>query len=499
MMEIIEENDQYSSDEEMNIPDESMDRGVDKDSEDESSDGYIESDSDSGSVIDGDGVVDSVEKDNSELNEDERDDGRKNQDESEEVEKKKKKKAPYKQKPIIHTLLKRAKIYEIRKLTRRSNMLRSAKGTEEQQTKKQRKADRLRKEIEAIREFMIDELTERTASALRGKNENELYNEMWEACADPIKVNDMIQILSNKAEENFSDIAYFRMLSSKDVVEKLKRIASGENMSTTKPRKKKKGKNNKDLKQPKKPGVKSGEDKQKPISLGDNQASDENSDIEMKSKLDVNKENETEKIEKRSFEKKNITKSKKKENTVRVDKNKTEKIEEETNPGKEISKQKAKRTKKDDFFMDHSVEVSDDENSTGAEEDEEEFTAPVINRTDNPDIVPKKKNRMGQRDRKRLQDIKHGRNDPRQRNSFRGRGSDGGRGRGGRTSRGRGSSYNNRENGIRGRGSSFSKPRVAEKKKEVDESLHPSWQAKQRQKNQQSISGFSGTKITFDD
>jgi len=55
---------------------------------------------------------------------------------SADAEKPRKKIGPQKQKPAIHILLKKAKIYEIRKISRRVTKLRSLKGTDEEKAKK---------------------------------------------------------------------------------------------------------------------------------------------------------------------------------------------------------------------------------------------------------------------------------------------------------------------------------------------------------------------------
>ena len=399
-----------------------------------------------------------------------------------------KKVGSHRQKKLIHTLLKLAKIYEIRKLTRRINTLKSAKGTDEQIAKNNRKAERLSQEITCIREFMIDQLTERLITIFKKKAE-ERDTKLWESCESPSKTNEMIQILSETKEEgSHVNIAFLRMISSKDVVGKFQKIFRGENLNS-KPKSKKKGKGK---------GVRPQGTKQ----------------IKKAKQMTVN-------------------------NAVKEDGVENERDGEsqsannDTNEKKTLVKPKKIKMKKDSFFVDHEIEVDSDSDDASdiSGDGEEEFTAPVMFDTTNPDIQMRKKNRMGQRDRKRIQDKKHGRYSSSDVNGFRdrGRGRDGGTDRFSQDRRFSGQNrrnFNNRGTGgyerdgysrggrDRGRGrgrgdfsgrgsvrgsSNFTRKALAPPPKKVDETLHPSWQAKQKQKARQSITGFAGTKITFDD
>jgi len=516
--------------------------GIDAGDDVESSEGYIDSDSESNDKKSEDGS-DNEDDDNDDYQED-NPVGVKAKSEKVKPKKKLIKKdnkliAPHRQRRLIHSLLKKAKIYEIRKLTRRINSLKAAKGTEEQRAKKQRKAERSSKEIAAIREFMIDQLTSRTIAVLKGEGEDS-DKELWESCESPIKTNDMLQILSTKDGDHTASIAFLRMLSSKDIVCKFQRISKGENllieMGKNKSKEAKKNKN----KKAKKPSNKVQSDydtnrteitnatliktemanmintevvvdkvfvepddhvissSEKPKKVERKQMPNDGSN-NLKLKSNAEKKNLKKTIE-------NLQKTERKQKPDSNLSNKKLKINEQ------VKSQKKSRVKRDDFFIDHVIEVSGDEADTsGGDSDgssEDEFTAPVLNDTPNPDIRNPKKNRMGQRDRKKLLDKKYGReNNSYQRRDFngrgRGRGSDSGRGRSmgrGFSAPPRGGSRSSRGgfSGDRRRG--FPVNRIQPPpKKEVDVNLHPSWQAKQRQKVQQSISGFAGTKITFDD
>ena len=449
------------------------------------------------------------------------------------------------QRRLIHSLLKKAKIYEIRKLTRRINTLKAAKGTEEQRAKNQRKAERLTKEIGAIREFMIDQLTNRTIAIFKGKGE-EIDNELWESCESPIKTNDMLQILSTKEGDHTASIAFLRMLSSKDIVSKFQRIAKGENLLIEMGKMKSKEAKKRKRKDAKKAAKNSNKAKSNDVNI--EMKNDATIDTEIDSGITTDVVVDKPSVDQpdhlnSSSEKPQKTERKQKPNkdfddvklTTNVEKKSTKKMNDKlpktekdkpnanTNNAKQkVSKEKGKevpkktKVKRDDFFVDHMIEVSGDEADSGSSS-EDEFSAPVVNDTPNPTIRAQKKNRMGQRDRKRLLDKKYGRENTNtyQRRDFNGRGRGGGnrgnsrgmgRGfssqRGGfRGGRGMGRGFSSQREGFRGGrgGLSGSRSMKPAPKKEVDVNLHPSWQAKQRQKAQQSISGFAGTKITFDD
>ena len=406
-----------------------------------------------------------------------------------------KKVGAHRQKKLIHTLLKRAKIYEIRKLTRRVKTLSSAKGTAEQIEKNKRKVERLSQEITCIREFMIDQLTDRMITIFKKKAEG-IDAKMWESCETPSKTNDLIQVLTESKEEgSLNSVAFLKMMSSKDVLCKFQRISKGESL-TTKP-KKKKGKGNKppNSSTGARPPMKTTQKTENESTEGAESAIADNSNSKIKSSENKNKSNDK---------------------------------------GTVAKPQKKTVMKKDSFFVDHEVEANESDLDGASDISDEEFTAPVMFDSTNPDIQLRKKNRMGQRDRKRLQDIKHGRQSSdvngfysrgrgrggapgrfsRDRNfgghdrrNFNSRSRGGGFGRdgynrgsrGGRgDSRGRGrGDFRGRSSTTRGSGNFTRKAPIVAKK--VDETLHPSWQAKQKQKAQQGIGGFAGTKITFED
>merc|ERR1712168_1656409 len=149
----------------------------------------------------------------------------------------KKKIGPQRQKKEIHICMKKGKKFEIRKLTRRIAVLRNLKGTEEQKAKNARKVDKLLLEIQAMKEFMMDELTERVVNIFKGTCE-EIYLEIWTAAQSKQEFEKMLQKLSNGVDDKkYENIAFLRMVSSKDILSKLQMVSSGMNIKKPKSKK----------------------------------------------------------------------------------------------------------------------------------------------------------------------------------------------------------------------------------------------------------------------
>ncbi|XP_057303461.1 serum response factor-binding protein 1-like [Hydractinia symbiolongicarpus] len=379
-----------------------------------------------------------------------------------------KKVGPQKQKKLIHTLLKKAKIYEIRKLTRRIETLRKLKGTEQQIEKNNRKVEKLLKEIDAMKSFIIETLTERTVDVFKNSAEEE-YREIWRACEEQKNVEALLQTLSRaeNSDEKYSKMAYLRMLSSKDIVGKLKLISLGVNINP----KKDKNRSKRALKKNKKNEISKKIRKQKKKEpTTENKATEPH--VETKSEVtSENKSQATDKKLKNKKESKDISN------------------ESKGGRGKENTTEKTVRKKKrnvDSFFLDGAVTLTDSGDDSEAEDNE--FSAPVDESKVKTHAL--KKNRMGQRQRKKLLETRLGKRpnsnistkDRRDRNFS------------------RKPLFSRRSNsgGFRKQDVEHKTRRVKTEKKDVDKTLHPSWQAKQKQKAQQHIVAFAGTKITFD-
>merc|ERR1711962_227096 len=148
-----------------------------------------------------------------------------------------KKIGPQRQKKEIHICMKKGKKFEIRKLTRRIAVLRNLKGTEEQKAKNARKVEKLLLEIQAMKEFMMDELTERVVNIFKGTCE-EIYTDIWTAAQSKQDFEKMLQKLSNGVDDKkYENIAFLRMVSSKDILSKLQMVSSGMNIKKPKSKK----------------------------------------------------------------------------------------------------------------------------------------------------------------------------------------------------------------------------------------------------------------------
>jgi len=469
---------------------------------------------------------------------------------SADAEKPRKKIGPQKQKPAIHILLKKAKIYEIRKISRRVTKLRSLKGTDEEKAKNLRKVEKLLSEMEAMKGFIIEKITERTVDIFKTKSE-ELFQNMWTVCCkDSKEVELLLQKFSmEKSEDMFENIAYLKLLSSKDTLKKLKQIANGVNINPVKNKRKSQKSNLKNQK-----NAKNKFDRGKNVSnkskSKDQDLAEDKSNISVKKvvktpKIHVLKENKLGKAEEKVNnsvtdenevkENQKSLKSKKKESrkpkeTVKVNE---PVIQSKNTPDDLPAKPKKKKVQKsssgDSFFLNQQGVENDCSDNEDTVSDDEEFSAPVslanVNLESN-----KPKNRMGQRRRKEMYEkemqphkgkFERGSSNRRRDNessSYNKRDNGGSNykrrdnGASSYNRRDNGStSYNKRDNGGSnynrkdnpgskyGNSKTFKNKQAGQSKKGVDKSLHPSWVAKQTMKAKQGITSFSGTKITFDD
>lgn len=457
-------------------------------------------------------------------------------------------------KSLIHTSLKRAKIYVVRNLIQKVTTLRSKKGSEAQIAKHLRKAERMSKVMETIKQFIISNLTERTLRVFQGTAES-IYLDMWQASSNSKKVESLIDTYMKMecGEEKFSYIGYLRLLSCKGVQQKLQAIAeavssfqkpvenpwkrkrhdSDEKEESVEKRRRKeerlikiKERNKQKKKEKKKQIIKeirkekrrlkaNNTKKRKPKNEQENPPDAPGKEIVEKN-CDIN----------------NISKTKNKENAVvscihvhnDTKANIGNKISsfsdnnKRTNVTKENSKNLSNNNETsvkdigcDDFFISNVDALDGSEQDVDGNEPDQEFCAPVTN--EKPIVrstskFNRKRNRMGQRERKKLQ-LQQQTTTGSIINTKRAHGGDGA------------SNYRNKNN-PRDKRQFNSNPRTQSnigdrkkqyrnktvtldgnpykeqvKKEKVDESLHPSWQAKQRLKSQQGLSVFTGTKITF--
>jgi len=376
----------------------------------------------------------------------------------------KKKIGPQRQKKEIHICMKKGKKFEIRKLTRRIAVLRNLKGTDEQKAKNARKVDKLLLEIQAMKEFMMDELTERVVNIFKGTCE-EIYLDIWTAAQSKQEFEKMLQKLSNGVDDKkYENIAFLRMVSSKDILSKLQMVSSGMNI--------KKPKSKKALqKQLRKYNQKMKKMRLRQAKEGDVSASTTDGDNSVESDLDQ----ETTNSESNNNESKVPTPQQKQmEKVSKVDEsNPTKNSKPSKNEQKAKKKVKQRKSKQpsDSFFLQADGNPSDGEEEMSSDE---EFAAPATNVKES---APKKKNRMGQRARKKLIEREHAKT---------------------MTSKSKYGERNRTAQGAR-RGGKNTRPKMESKTKVVeDEKLHPSWKAKQKLKTQQGISEFSGTKIVFE-
>jgi len=344
----------------------------------------------------------------------------------------KRKIGPQKQKKEIHTYLKKAKKFEIRKLTRRIATLRNLKGTEEQKAKNNRKVEKLLLEIQSMKEFMIDQITDRFVDILKGKCE-QIYLDIWSAAQEHKDFEKMLQTLSNGDDaDKYDNIAFLRMISSKDILAKLKMVSSGINVKKPKSKKelqKQRRKYNQRTKKLRKLAV--------DTSLPEIEAPAETTD--------------------------NIVLETKDNNPVPKPLKSNQK-------SKSKAKEKKMKQVVDSFFLPADGAASNDCDTSS----DDEFSAPVDN---TQVVIPKKKNRMGQRRRKKLVERQQIKTMAEKSKQHRG-------------SRSRLSSNGNKRTKL---------PESNKTQVMSDEKIHPSWKAKQKLKSQQGITEFSGTKITFDD
>ena len=379
-----------------------------------------------------------------------------------------KKIGPQKQKAVIHTLFKKARVYEIRKITRRIEKLKKLKGTNEQKAKNMRKVEKLLQELNAMKDFIIAKLTERTVNIFKGRAD-EIYIEYWISCHEPRKLEELLQRLSLSDNENkFSDIAFIKLLSSKDIIGKLKLISEGININPNKNKKKSRkafSKNKKNWKNKFNRKAKLGQSEAvitegivKEI-LRNGESNLENlNQTSVRRKVMEDKEMPNQKTE---------VKKKKKDSKLRSD------------------------IKFDSFFLSDPVT-----HDTGEESSSDEFSAPIkVAQENHPE---KKKNRMGQRQRKRLlnQSQADGKihktsqlnKKPHQIKSKFKKLHTNGQSKTFISAR----KHSHNTHSLNGNDSKSTK--IIK-----DSNLHPSWLAKQKIKQKQGVTEFGGTRITFDE
>ena len=379
-----------------------------------------------------------------------------------------KKIGPQKQKAVIHTLFKKARVYEIRKITRRIEKLKKLKGTNEQKAKNMRKVEKLLQELNAMKDFIIAKLTERTVNIFKGRADK-IYIEYWISCHEPRKLEELLQRLSLSDNENkFSDIAFIKLLSSKDIIGKLKLISEGININPNKNKKKSRkafSKNKKNWKNKFDRKAKLGQSEAvitegivKEI-LRNGESNLENlNQTSVRRKVMEDKEMPNQKTE---------VKKKKKDSKLRSD------------------------IKFDSFFLSDPVT-----HDTGEESSSDEFSAPIkVAQENHPE---KKKNRMGQRQRKRLlnQSQADGKmhktsqlnKKPHQSKSKFKKLHTNGQSKTFISAR----KHSHNTHSLNGNDSKSTK--IIK-----DSNLHPSWLEKQKIKQKQGITEFGGTRITFDE
>lgn len=378
-----------------------------------------------------------------------------------------KKIGPQKQKAVIHSLFKKARVYEIRKITRRIEKLKKLKGTDEQKAKNVRKVEKLLQELNAMKNFIIAKLTERTVNIFKGRADK-VYIEYWNSCHEARKVEELLQRLSLSDNENkCSDIAFIKLLSSKDIIGKLKLISEGININP-----------NKNKMKSRKAFLKNKKNRK--------------NKFDRKAKLSQSETVKAEGILKENLRNGdsnlgNLNQSSGRRKVIENKKMPNQKAELKNN--KNDSKLKSD-IKFDSFFLNDPVTNDTDEVSSS-----DEFSAPIkVARQNHPE---KKKNRMGQRQRKRLlnqsqSEGKRHKTGQLNRKSHQSR------------SKFRNSHTNDKPKAFisirkHSHNTHSLKRNVRSTKIIKDFSLHPSWLAKQKIKQKQGISEYSGTRITFDE
>merc|ERR1712013_155993 len=369
----------------------------------------------------------------------------------------KKKIGPQRQKKEIHICMKKAKKFEIRKLTRRITVLRNLKGTDEQKAKNTRKVDKLLLEIQAMKDFMIGELTERIVNMFKGTSEP-LYLDVWEAAQKKPEVEKLLQTFSNgNDEKKYENIAFLRMVSSKDILSKLQMVASGMNIKKPKSKKalkrqlRKYNKKMKKMRLRQQAGEGGGDGA---VDVGDKEGGETIDDDTADTSLgdgDQDKPPTSPKPKSQNSKPKSA-----KDSSGDVTKAPNNK------PQKSQKKSKAKKSKQpvDSFFLpagDGPTPTDDDVISS-----DDEFAAPVTNASGPADA--KKKNRMGQRQRKALGKERENVKTMTSKSKF----------------RENSKPKNNNATRKAGRDARTTKKFTKTVEKVADEKLHPSWLAKQK-------------------
>ncbi|XP_065660605.1 MATH and LRR domain-containing protein PFE0570w [Hydra vulgaris] len=378
-----------------------------------------------------------------------------------------KKIGPQKQKEVIRNLLKRSRIYQVRKLTRRIERLRSLKGTELQLEKHKRKIANYLKEIEAMKSLIIEQMAEKLVDVFKGIC-NDFCKDIWNAALSKSETEKKLQDLGSnlKSDSKFLEIAYLKIFSSKDVIDKLKLIENGQNLKKPhkKPRKLKRKPSKKHI-------LKNNSNSMTPLGSSE-------------SALTSSKTLSTNSMESKITD---LSKSKVPNKTVLIKKfiaNDSKKSSIISNKNVLCNKVEEKldvKTHQDSFFLNRPT--------TSLHDIDEEFNvAPVVF---NSSATKVKRNRMGQRTRQKLYQGKLGVKAYNEKSGIINK-----------KEKFAVKSYNRFK-----KGNDFKEPKTKHKdfkqsKRKINknddiESLHPSWQAKKKMKL--NPVAFSGTRITFSD
>ena len=149
------------------------------------------------------------------------------------------------QEDLIRKALKKGRVFEIRRLTRRITLFRKKKGTDKELEKNKRKVDRLLEEIEIMKNFNFDELTKKTVALLEGP-ENLCYTQALESQLAWQK------LLLDSPLGSQQETAYLRLIGNKSVRHNLWKIKNGKYILSSPVKKKDEGSKEKAKKKKKK-------------------------------------------------------------------------------------------------------------------------------------------------------------------------------------------------------------------------------------------------------
>lgn len=144
---------------------------------------------------------------------------------------------PWKQKANIHSIIKKGRVYVIRRISRRIEQFKGKKGNDKQVAKNERKINRMLSEISTIKDFLVEDLTERILNLLLEKSQLSADLEVWSACLlNRNAVEKLIQKYSDDDTKNeewgaIKQLSFIRLISNKDVLAKLMLINQGVNVN----------------------------------------------------------------------------------------------------------------------------------------------------------------------------------------------------------------------------------------------------------------------------